>query len=85
MGNLVINTEQTMPQVGSETTRRQTFVLRDEPNGVRLKWTERPDEKLLILYSENSANYRPETVKGAAINALQILGQVVWWGHTERG
>ena len=74
-----------MPQVGSETTRRQMFVLRDGSNGVRLKWIEQPDKKLLILYSENSADYRPETVKGAAINALQILVQVVWWGHTERG
>jgi|TARA_R110002094_G_C4917437_1_gene211363 phage repressor protein C with HTH and peptisase S24 domain len=81
----MINAEQAMPQFGSETTRRQMFVLHDGSNGVRLKWIERPDEKLLILYTENSASYRPETVKVAAINALRILGQVVWWGHTERG
>lgn len=49
----------------------------------RVKRIERPGEGLIILQSDNPA-YGPEVKTGSDIEALNIIGKVVWWGHTVR-
>lgn len=58
------------------------FALRDG-DGARIKRLERPEEKLIILHSDNPA-YPPELVHEARVADLGIIGRVVWWGHTNK-
>ncbi|PTE19516.1 hypothetical protein C5F48_22515 [Cereibacter changlensis JA139] len=49
----------------------------------RIKRIERPEEGLMMLVSDNPA-YGPEILTGSRIEALNIIGKVMWWGHTNR-
>ncbi|WP_444667149.1 S24 family peptidase [Cereibacter changlensis] len=49
----------------------------------RIKRIERPEEGLMMLISDNPA-YGPEILTGSRIEALNIIGKVMWWGHTNR-
>lgn len=58
----------------------KVFAFNDVDGETRIKRLERPDDKSLILYSDNQA-YAPELRKGVDLNRIKILGQVVWSGH----
>lgn len=60
----------------------QVYALRDG-TGARVKRIERPEEDLVVLFSDNPL-FPPEYVRGAQIAELGIVGRVVWWGHTNR-
>lgn len=64
----------------SEVAPGKVFAFNDIDGETRIKRLERPDEKSLILYSDNQA-YAPELRKGVDLNRIKILGQVVWSGH----
>ena len=49
----------------------------------RIKRIERPAEDQLILLSDNP-EYAPEFRSGSQIEDMQIIGKVVWWGHTSK-
>lgn len=49
----------------------------------RVKRIERPEPGLVMLLSDNPS-YGPELVAGAAIERLDVIGKVMWWGHTNR-
>ncbi|MDO9527124.1 MAG: S24 family peptidase [Gemmobacter sp.] len=49
----------------------------------RVKRIERPEPGLIMLMSDNPA-YGPEVLTGSKIAALNIIGKVMWWGHTNR-
>lgn len=51
----------------------------------RVKRLLRPDPDTLVLLSDNP-DWEPEVLTGAALKRaeLEIIGQVVWWGHTSR-
>lgn len=49
----------------------------------RVKRIERPEAKYLILLSDNPT-FPPEMVSDLRVDNFQILGQVVWSGHTWR-
>ena len=80
-----------------DTGRREPPVLKRGPNDrryspiyafaegsdARIKRIERPAEDQLILLSDNP-EYAPEFRSGKQINDMQIIGKVVWWGHTVR-
>lgn len=50
----------------------------------RVKWVQRPDEKTLILHSENSALHPPEYYTGHDAAEVNVIGKVLWWGHSVR-
>ena len=80
-----------------DTGRREPPVLKRGPNDrryspiyafaegpdARIKRIERPAEDQMILLSDNP-EYAPEFRSGSQINDMQIIGKVVWWGHTVR-
>lgn len=47
----------------------------------RVKRIERPEKDLAMLLSDNPA-FGPEILLGSRIETLEIIGRVVWWGHT---
>lgn len=47
----------------------------------RIKRLERPEQGVVVLISDNAA-FPPEVLTGAKIEALNIIGKVMWWGHT---
>lgn len=49
----------------------------------RVKRIERPEQGLIMLLSDNPA-YAPEVLSGPKIETLDIIGKVMWWGHTNR-
>ncbi len=65
-----------------DTRPSPIFALLDDGKA-RVKRIERPEPGLVILQSDNPA-YGPEFKTGADIDRLNIIGKVVWWGHTVR-
>ena len=49
----------------------------------RVKRIERPELGLIMLMSDNPA-YGPEVLSGPKVETLNIIGKVMWWGHTNR-
>lgn len=83
---ILIDTQITMPPVrakdGRDLRRSPVYALLD--NGeARVKRIERPADDLLMLISDNP-DYAPELRQSEDINAIQIIGRVVWWGHTDK-
>ena len=66
----------------TRTDRRPSpiYAFLDEGNA-RVKRIERPEKDLAMLLSDNPA-FGPEILSGARFEALEIIGRVVWWGHT---
>lgn len=58
----------------------QVYALRDGGEA-RVKRLDRPDPETLVLRSDNPA-HPLEFRRGAELEAVTILGQVVWSGHT---
>lgn len=67
------------------TDRRRSAVYALIDNGeARIKRIERPAEDVMILVSDNP-DHPPEYRSGKVdLAAIQIIGKVIWWGHTER-
>lgn len=62
--------------------RSPIYALRD--NGkARVKRIERPEEDVIMLLSDNPA-FAPDLVKGSDIAMMDIIGKVMWWGHTNK-
>lgn len=49
----------------------------------RVKRIERPEPEIIMLVSDNPA-YGPELLTGANARTLDVIGKVMWWGHTNR-
>jgi phage repressor protein C with HTH and peptisase S24 domain len=62
--------------------RAPIYALRDDGKA-RIKRIERPEEDVLMLLSDNSS-IGPDLIRAADIAILDIIGQVMWWGHTNR-
>lgn len=43
----------------------------------------KPKPKLFVLASDNPA-FPPEVLTGSRAASLDIMGKVMWWGHTNR-
>lgn len=66
----------------SKTDRRPSpiYAFVDEGDA-RVKRIERPEKDVVMLLSDNPA-FGPEILSAARFEALEIIGRVVWWGHT---
>lgn len=83
---ILIDTRADDPPVRGREVRDQRrspiYALID--NGeARVKRIERPKPDLMMLISDNP-DYAPELRHGDEMKAVQIIGKVVWWGHTNR-
>ncbi len=83
---LMIDTTRTEPQVrrrdGADQRRSPIYALIDGGEA-RVKRIERPSVDQLMLISDNP-DYMPELRQGSDIQAIKIIGKVVWWGHTAK-
>ncbi|MFC3179468.1 S24 family peptidase [Cypionkella sinensis] len=83
---VLINTRHKEPPIrarGSKDKRRSSIYAFVQDGEARVKRIERPEPDLIILLSDNP-DHPPETLTGARATSLQIIGKVVWWGHTNR-
>ncbi len=83
---VMINTASPAPQprarAAQDRRRAPVYALID--NGeARIKRIERPSDDSMLLISDNP-DYLPELRQGKDIQAIQIIGKVVWWGHTAK-
>ncbi|WP_353429453.1 S24 family peptidase [Paracoccus denitrificans] len=81
---ILIDTQRKVPAIrtkdGKDQRRSPIYAMID--NGeARVKRIERPSAELMMLISDNP-DYAPEVRQGGDIQAVQIIGKVVWWGHT---
>lgn len=60
----------------------QIYAILDD-GMARVKRIERPEDGLLILTSDNPA-CGAEALTGQRMKSLNIIGRVMWWGHTNR-
>lgn len=51
--------------------------------GARVKRIERPEQDLVMLLSDNPS-FPPEVLTGSKVASLNVIGKVMWWGHTNR-
>lgn len=49
----------------------------------RVKRIERPEPNILMLVSDNPA-YGAELLTGVQAQSLNVIGKVMWWGHTNK-
>lgn len=54
-----------------------------DSGGARVKRLEQPEPGIIMLLSDNPA-FPPEILTGPKAAALNIIGKVMWWGHTNR-
>lgn len=83
---LMIDTTRTEPLVrrrdGADQRRSPIYALIDGGEA-RVKRIERPSVDQMMLISDNP-DYVPELRQGSDIQAIKIIGKVVWWGHTAK-
>lgn len=83
---VLLDTSKTAPPVRqrSSTDRRRTAIWAIVENGeARIKRVERPSDTTMLLISDNT-DYPPELISGDQLAVVQIIGKVVWWGHTSK-
>lgn len=83
---ILIDTQRSMPTVRSKDAkdqRRSPIYAMIDNGEARVKRIERPSAELLMLISDNP-DYAPELRQGADCQSIQIIGKVVWWGHTAK-
>jgi phage repressor protein C with HTH and peptisase S24 domain len=68
------------PRGPTDLRPAQIYALLDGDQA-RIKRLERPEPGVVMLVSDNPA-FPPEVITGAKIDALNIIGKVMWWGHT---
>ena len=81
---VMIDTSRRIPPVlkrSAQDKRRSPIYAFAEGTDARIKRIERPAEDQLLLLSDNP-DYPPELRTGADLEELQVIGKVVWWGHT---
>lgn len=66
-----------------EDTRPAPIYALLDGTGARVKRIERPEPDLVMLLSDNPS-FPPEVLTGTKVAALNIIGKVMWWGHTNR-
>lgn len=79
---LLIDRSRKTINVSSNKTRLKAVYVLEREGQLLVKTLRRPTEDRLLLISENVADYDPMELRGHEINALRIVGKVVWWGHT---
>ena len=86
-GDLILidtsRTEVTVRKTSGKTKNRAAIYAVIEDGTARVKRIERPEPDLIMLLSDNPA-YSPEALTGQKAASLNIIGKVVWWGHTNR-
>lgn len=84
-GDLVMvdlsKTEVPILRKGRRARRALYWVVRHDGD-LRVKDVERTDSGSFVVTSENTYAYRPEVVSPAEGDDFEIVGRVVWWGHT---
>jgi len=81
---LLVDTSKREPPVrrrGASDQRRAPIFALIEDGEARVKRIERPETGVLMLISDN-LEFAPEVRTGAQIEAIDIIGKVMWWGHT---
>lgn len=82
----LIDTRHTEPPVRARSDkdkRRSSIYAFVQEGAARIKRIERPEPNLIMLISDNP-DYAPEALTGDRATSLQIIGKVIWWGHTNR-
>lgn len=74
------NTLPARPRDPSDQRPARIFALRDD-GGARVKRLDLAAPGVLALMSDNT-DFPPEF---RPVSEVQIIGRVVWWGHTDRG
>ena len=70
------------PRKPDDTRPAPIYALLDG-TGARIKRIERPEPDLVMLLSDNPS-FPPEVLTGSKVASLDIIGKVMWWGHTNR-
>lgn len=76
-------TELSVRPTAKNGQRRLPIYAFVEDGQARVKRIDRPEPNLLILMSDNP-DYCPEILTGPKAAAIEIIGKVVWWGHTSK-
>ncbi|MEL6693269.1 MAG: S24 family peptidase [Pseudomonadota bacterium] len=73
----------TIPIVERATSKRRLmyWVIR-QGDDLRVKDIERSATDTFHIISENIAEYRPEIIQVDAGTDFEVIGRVIWWGHT---
>ena len=71
------------PRKDGQPLRANLYAL-IEDGLARVKRIERSSADTLALHSDNVTLYPPEIRAGTEIGQLNIIGKVMWWGHTVR-
>lgn len=79
---LLVDRSRKTINVSSKKTRKKAVYVVELEGQLLVKTLRRPTEDRLFLISENVADYDPMELRNHEINALRIIGKVVWWGHT---
>lgn len=66
---------------GPRDTRPSPIYAILDGGTARVKRIERPQPGMLMLLSDNPV-YGPEVLVGGDAEALDVIGKVMWWGHT---
>ncbi len=83
---VLIDTARNEPPIrpkGAKDQRRSPIYALIDNGEARMKRVERPSNDLMMLISDNP-DFPPELRQGHDIQAIQIIGKVVWWGHTAK-
>lgn len=81
---VLIDTRHTAPPVRTRSDkdkRRSPIYAFVQDGEARVKRIDRPEADMLMLISDNP-DYVPEVFTGQRASSLQIIGKVMWWGHT---
>lgn len=83
---VLLDTRQGMPQMrdrSNKDKRRSPIYAFVQDGEARVKRLERPATDVVMLISDNP-DYAPELLTGQQATSLEVIGKVVWWGHTNR-
>lgn len=81
---VLLDTSRTDPPVrnraAQDKRRPMIWALLDDGQA-RIKRIERPNAETMFLVSDNP-DHPPELRMGPQLDQVQIIGKVIWWGHT---
>lgn len=79
---LLIDRSRTTINASTKKTRQKAVYVVELEGQLLVKTLRRPAEDRILVISENVADYDAFELRGRELNALRIVGKVVWWGHT---
>lgn len=79
---LMIDRARTNPAASTSRTYGKPVYVVEHDGQLLVKVLRRIDDTRLHLVSENADAYPAIELRGEEINALRIIGRVVWWGHS---